>query len=184
MAIVLTNGELFVSRKKTGGVIKVKDISQAQDFHTMERALNQIKKAPGKCKSYYPVDTSVTEIVVASETEKITSVGNKKKIKRKQYSENQRKIIYQKANGRCQLCGRKIEYEDMTLDHIVPLSLGGADEMDNLQCTDFACNKFKSNIFPAEFVDRITEIFMFQMEKKHSNRLKWKIARNLLMEML
>lgn len=184
MAIVLTNGELFVSRKKTGGVIKVKDISQAQDFHTMERALNQIKKAPGKCKSYYPVDTSVTEIVVASETEKITSVGNKKKIKRKQYTTEQRKIIYQRANGRCQLCGRKIKYEDMTLDHIVPLSLGGADEMENLQCTCFPCNKFKSNILPDKFIDRITEIFMFQMEKNHSNRLKWKIARKLLMEML
>lgn len=184
MAIVLTNGKYFITHNKTGAVIKVTNISKAQNFYTMERALEQITKTPGKCKSYYAVDTSVTEIMVASESENITNVENKKKIKRKQYSENQRKIIYQKANGRCQLCGRKIEYEDMTLDHIVPLSLGGADEMDNLQCTDFACNKFKSNIFPAEFVDRITEIFMFQMEKKHSNRLKWKIARNLLMEML
>lgn len=184
MAIVLTNGSYFIKHNKTGKVIKVTNISKAQNFYTMERALEQIKKAPGKCKSYYPVDTSVTEIMVASEPEKITSVEIKKKTKRKQYTTEQRKIIYQKANGRCQLCGRKIEYEDMTLDHIVPLSWGGADEMENLQCTCFPCNKFKSNILPDQFVDRITEIFMFQMEKKHSNRLKWKIARNLLMEML
>ncbi|MGN9126022.1 HNH endonuclease [Oliverpabstia intestinalis] len=175
MAIVLTNGEYFIKTSKTGGIEKTTDIREAQTFYSCNVAMNKAFKAPGKCKGYYPYDF-----------DDITSCGIKinKKQNRKKFTTEQRKIIYQKANGRCQLCGRKIEYEDMTLDHIVPLSLGGADEMDNLQCTDFACNKFKANIFPAEFAHRITEIFMFQMEKKHSNRLKWKIARKLMMEML
>lgn len=178
MAILLTNGKYFITHNKTGAVIKVTNISKAQNFYTMERALEQITKTPGKCKSYYPVDTSVTEI------EPDINVGNKKKVKRKQYSENQRKIIYQRADGRCQLCGRKIEFNNMTVDHIIPISKGGSNDMDNTEATCFPCNQFKSNIFPAEFVDRITEIFLFQMEKKHSNRLKWKIAHKLLMEML
>jgi len=184
MAIVLTNGELFVSRKKTGGVIKVKDISQAQDFHTMERALNQIKKAPGKCKSYYPVDTSVTEIVVASETEKIINVGNKKKIKRKRYSAEQRKIIYQRANGRCKLCGRKIELDNFSLDHVIPLSMGGADSMTNLQATCRGCNFQKSYFLPDQFFDRISEIFVYQMEERYGRKDDWKAVHNLLMEIL
>lgn len=178
MAILLTNGKYFITHNKTGAVIKVTNISKAQNFYTMERALEQITKTPGKCKSYYPVDTSVTEI------EPDINVGNKKKVKRKQYSENQRKIIYQRADGRCQLCGRKIEFNDMTVDHIIPISKGGSNDMDNTEATCFPCNQFKSNIFPEEFAHRITEIFLFQMEKKYSNRLKWKIAHKLLMEML
>ena len=174
MAIVLTNGTYFIKTSKTGGIEKTSDIQEAQTFYSCNVAMKKVFKAPAKCKGYYPYDLEDT-----------TSCGVKiKKQNRKKFSAEQRRIIYQKANGRCQLCGRKIEYEDMTLDHIVPLSLGGADEMDNLQCTDFACNTFKSNIIPEEFAHRITEIFLFQMEKKHSNRLKWKIARKLMMEML
>lgn len=181
MAIVLTNGKYFIKTSETGGIVKTTDIREAQTFYSCNVAMNKAFKAPGKCKGYYPYDFDDTTSCAIDIKQ---AVEIKKKPKRKQYTTEQRKIIYQRANGRCQLCGRKIEYEDMSLDHIVPLSWGGADEMENLQCTCFPCNKFKSNILPDKFVDRITEIFMFQMEKKHSNRLKWKIAHKLLMEML
>ena len=184
MAILLTNGKYFIAHNKTGAVIKVTNISKAQNFYTMERALNQIKKAPGKCKSYYPVDTSVTEIVVASETEKITSVGNKKKIKRKRYSAEQRKIIYQRANGRCKLCGRKIELNNFSLDHVIPLSMGGADSMTNLQATCRGCNFQKSYFLPDQFFDRISEIFVYQMEERYGRKDDWKAVHKLLMKML
>lgn len=42
----------------------------------------------------------------------------------------------------------------------------------------------KSNILPEQFFDRITEIFMFQMEKKFGNNMLWKLAHNMLMEIL
>lgn len=174
MAIVLTNGTYFIKTSKTGGIEKTSDIQEAQTFYSCNVAMKKVFKAPAKCKGYYPYDLEDT-----------TSCGVKiKKQNRKKFSAEQRRIIYQKANGRCQLCGRKIEYEDMTLDHIVPLSLGGADEMDNLQCTCRVDNEFKKNILPDEFFGRITEIFLFQMEKKENNRLKWKIARNLIMSLL
>ncbi|MFR8313662.1 MAG: HNH endonuclease [Ruminococcus sp.] len=41
-------------------------------------------------------------------------------------------MIYNQADGRCVLCGRKIKYEDMTIDHIRPTSLGGSDSVENL----------------------------------------------------
>lgn len=184
MAIVLTNGTHFIAHNKTGAVIKVTDISQAQNFYTMERALKQITKAPGKCESYYAVDTSVTEIVVASESKKITNVGNKKKIKRKRYSAEQRKIIYQRANGRCKLCGRKIELNNFSLDHVIPLSMGGADSMSNLQASCRGCNFQKSYFLPDQFFDRISEIFVYQMEERYGKKDGWKAVHNLLMEML
>ena len=56
--------------------------------------------------------------------------------------------------------------EEMTLDHIVLISMDGADNMENLQASCFACNQFKSNILPDDFMDRIIKIFMYQTEKK------------------
>lgn len=43
-----------------------------------------------------------------------------------------RELIYNIAKGRCALCGRKITYDNMTLDHIVPLAMNGADDVSNL----------------------------------------------------
>ena len=102
------------------------------------------------------------------------------KIKRKSYSDDVRKLIYIKAGGRCELCGRKILLDDMTLDHVNPLSMGGDDDVENLSCTCYPCNLFKGNILPSDFYERITDIFMYQMERQNSHNLKWKIVHKLL----
>lgn len=67
----------------------------------------------------------------------------------------------------------------MTLDHINPLSMGGEDDVENLACTCYSCNLFKGNILPDDFMERITEIFMYQMEMKSNNGLRWKLASRL-----
>ena len=107
-----------------------------------------------------------------------------KKNKRKTYSQSTRKLIYNNAGGRCELCGRKILFEDMTLDHVIPLSMGGADEVENLSCVCFADNLFKGNILPSDFMERITEIFMYQMEKKYKNSIAWKMVHIMLKRMI
>lgn len=60
--------------------------------------------------------------------------------------------IYERDQWRCQLCGRKVnkdvEFPDpmsASLDHIVPVSLGGAHEEANLQLAHFGCNSRKRN---------------------------------------
>lgn len=46
--------------------------------------------------------------------------------------------------GRCELCGYKFSsLQDVTLDHIVPLSLGGSEKPDNWQLTCSLCNNQK-----------------------------------------
>lgn len=94
-----------------------------------------------------------------------------------------RQLIYHKADGRCALCGRKILYDDMSLDHITPLSMDGADSVENLQSTCISCNMFKGSVLPEDFFERITEIFMYQTEKKMGNTLKWKLVNRLLRRM-
>ncbi len=168
MAIVLTNGKYYIAHNRTGAVIKVPDIEQAQDFYSVERAINQRNRTPGKCAGYYYIDTE----------------KYKAKIKRKNYSNEERKIIYNKSGGRCELCGRKILLEDMTIDHITPLAMGGEDDVENLSCTCYPCNLFKGNILPSDFMERITDIFLYQMEKQHKDRVKWKIVHKMLNKMI
>lgn len=93
-------------------------------------------------------------------------------------------MIYDKAGGRCALCGRKITLSEMTLDHIVPLDRGGEDSVRNLQCACRVCNQFKANIKPEDFMERITTIFLYQMGKKYSGKIRWKIIHRLLKNLI
>ena len=181
MAILLTNGDYYIAHNQTGAVIKVTDKSQAQDFFTVEKAIKQINKTPGKCRSFYWIDTE------APETEEINQRMQQAtfiKIKRKHFSDAQRQELYKRADGCCQLCGRRITINNFTVDHIIPLGRGGNNSMSNVQAVCQVCNQFKANIYPEQFVDRITEIFMFQMEKQYRDNNTWKMARNMLIEIL
>lgn len=102
------------------------------------------------------------------------------KLKRRTYSEDVRKILYQCSDGRCRLCGRQILYEEHTIDYIIPLSMGEKDEVNNLQICCLPCNQMKSSVLPELFFSRITTIFIYQMERKQGNSLKWKIVHRLL----
>ena len=70
------------------------------------------------------------------------------------------------------------------IDHITPLAMGGEDDVENLSCTCYPCNLFKGNILPSDFMERITDIFLYQMERRHENRVKWKIVHKMLNKMI
>lgn len=60
------------------------------------------------------------------------------------------KMRVMKSSGHaCQICGSKI---DLTIDHIIPLSLGGTNRENNLTVLCRPCNQKKAaNIYP-EFI--------------------------------
>lgn len=193
MAIVITNGEHYIHVNEHGKYVKFNNLLNATQFASVHEAISRIKKAPAKTKGYYVYDTFTDKIVWKQFTqeERIEMQENKNveleikrtnngKIKRKKYSQSVRKVIYDKYDGRCQLCGRKILLSDMTLDHHIALSMGGADDVSNLVPTCLPCNRFKSNIAPALFEERIREIFMYQMEKKFSDKWIWCFVKGIL----
>jgi len=60
--------------------------------------------------------------------------------------------IYERDRWVCQLCGKKVgrsyppnHRRSPSLDHIIPRSLGGSDEPDNLQLSHRDCNSLKSD---------------------------------------
>jgi hypothetical protein len=73
--------------------------------------------------------------------------------KRKTPSENYTtQEVYNKTSGVCGICGERIilgvKVNDpmrLTVDHIIPLSLGGTDYFDNVQPAHSICNSKKNN---------------------------------------
>lgn len=63
---------------------------------------------------------------------------------RKRLTASERQQIYEKFGGRCAYCGCEITIKDMQADHVVPLHLGGADDISNLYPACRACNHYKS----------------------------------------
>ena len=54
--------------------------------------------------------------------------------------------IYTKTGGRCAYCGCDLRFEDMQVDHVVPLngwSEKGSDTLDNMLPSCRSCNHYK-----------------------------------------
>ena len=53
---------------------------------------------------------------------------------------------------RCAICGKKIRsFEELTVDHIVPISKGGKKVIENCQLAHKSCNSRKNDIMPDKF---------------------------------
>jgi len=72
----------------------------------------------------------------------------------------------------------------MTLDHIIPLACNGADAVENLQCSCYACNQFKGHVLPSDFQERIAKIFLYQMEKEHGQKISVRISMHIIRRLL
>jgi len=51
--------------------------------------------------------------------------------------------VFERDGGKCQMCGRKLRRDNWHEDHIVPLSRGGSDLLDNCQAACPPCNLSK-----------------------------------------
>ncbi len=58
--------------------------------------------------------------------------------------------VYRRDRGLCAYCGRPISFEDASMDHVVPQSLGGPSTWDNLVNACRRCNEKKANRTPEQ----------------------------------
>lgn len=70
-----------------------------------------------------------------------------------QVSSSKRKRVYKKCNGRCGICGRLVD-KVYTIDHIIPVSRGGSNDIENLQVAHDLCNQWKGDDLPQSPVER------------------------------
>ena len=59
-----------------------------------------------------------------------------------------RRNIYARDKNRCQYCGKKYPTPELSLDHVVPRSLGGRSSWENLVCACTKCNVKKGGRTP------------------------------------
>lgn len=96
-----------------------------------------------------------------------------------------RERVYENYNGKCAICGKQITFNDFTIDHIVPLSRGGKNEISNFQCACEECNKLKGSRMDNEFTTGLANILSYQIIQRKdesmddlSNLLIRSIVRN------
>ncbi len=70
------------------------------------------------------------------------------RVERGKVSNKMRFSIYERDGHRCCNCGRSGRYEDLEIDHIIPISKGGKSTYDNLQTLCHKCNVEKGNKMP------------------------------------
>jgi len=129
------------------------------------KVLTQNRKITSKEGSVYTLDDSksftsdeVSELIALLE-EKISDYelkrdgGNWQHRKRGRHpvSGSIRYKVLKRAEFRCELCGISAQDKSLEVDHIVPKSLGGADEITNYQALCYTCNSQKNNHDQTDF---------------------------------
>lgn len=65
-------------------------------------------------------------------------------MRRKKWAKRVRKAILDANDGRCAICGWPIRGEDFDLDHIIPIAVGGDDDMANMRPVHRSCHRHKT----------------------------------------
>ncbi len=61
-----------------------------------------------------------------------------------------RRNLYARDGNRCQYCGRKFSTNELSLDHVVPRSMGGKTTWENIVCACLRCNIKKGGRTPEQ----------------------------------
>ena len=156
----------YIGYSDTRKVIHVGKLENAYRFNTPNEARNARKKASKKMAYFH-----VYMLMGNGELEKVSANTSK----RKSFTKEERIKIYRKTKGHCYLCGDFVDFDSYEIEHKVPLSKGGTNDLSNLFCSCHTCNLIKHDIYPQDFMEKISKIFMFQMRIKNKKCLKWKI---------
>lgn len=78
-----------------------------------------------------------------------------KRTKKRRYTSNrwERKHLVNAHGNICGICGDPIEdMREVTIDHIIPLGVGGSDTLDNMQLAHQSCNEAKGDLYMDEHI--------------------------------
>lgn len=80
---------------------------------------------------------------------------------RRRLTKSERMKILKKTDGHCAYCGCKITYNEMQIDHVIPIHNGGEDVESNMLPACRSCNHYKGSSSLGAFrhkVERMPEV--------------------------
>lgn len=123
---------------------KLKDVGENKNIDTEDFIYENITKTYNTTE-----DKEIIRPILKSFIETLDKTEEFQNIKeRKHISEYTRYKVLEKAGFKCQACGRSPRKSNdviLHIDHIVPHSLGGSDNINNLQVLCDKCNTSKGN---------------------------------------
>lgn len=183
---VITNGELYVAQGKSENYSKTSDPMNAIKFNDFMKAIhcrNECLDGTFIGYNVVPADEFVkvhSEDMEMHETayKKVSEVDNDKDLvvvnRKRQFTVQERNDIYAKTQGRCYYCGEFVRFDEYTIDHIIPISRGGTNDMENLTCACKPCNLFKKSYTGDEFFEATFKIAENMLKKPEYAKLKEK----------
>ena len=105
--------------------------------------------------NYYPTKGTIYingmyKSIKGSEKEAVKIAKDPSLIKNKTFEKTKRKantrkvrkkLYYELHKTKCFVCGKDMDFEETTLEHIIPLSKGGANRIDNYALSHEKCNQ-------------------------------------------
>lgn len=94
-----------------------------------------------------------------------------------------RKFIYDRDGGRCVYCDVTLAINEMTLDHVVPISRGGGSSESNLVSACSACNQAKADgPVPKELAIHVNTVKGEPLKTSLGDKLREAIERGEIVE--
>ena len=90
-------------------------------------------------------------------------------------AKNWKTIIWKKSNGACSHCGKKVSFQQQTIDHVIPQAFGGTNDQRNLMPLCQSCNKSRASgeIIPETYYKYAAP---WALEELREYIREWKIA--------
>lgn len=98
---------------------------------------------------------------------------------------NMKQTLLKRDGAKCAVCGKKLTYQNICIDHIFPKGLGGSDDFDNLRllCTECNCRYANKAFNGLEFERYIYEVIQ-KSDKIRNVKLEEKIGHDKVVDIM
>lgn len=90
-----------------------------------------------------------------------------------------RQILYERARGRCEACGKKISFSEMQVGHKRAYSKGGATTLANAVCLCYKCNKLQGTDSFETLKKKLKGTYGKKTKKRSKNKRKSKRSQSI-----